>query len=370
MSPWIPSKRSPGLTLHKRVQNYLERPSTKNSTLDNFGCCICNLNAQVQPTYEDWGDFVGQLVDNSRFRVFFSGLVVILVVAEIGLRVVGFGHPIIYEATSAGYEARPSQTSTRLGKTTHINALGLRGPETTVTPATDVTRILSVGDSVANGTAAINDSQTYSAVLEKDLRQSGTKVEVLNASAGGWAPENELAWLREHGTFRAKVVILEINEKDLDQPFVDSSLLNKNPSFPARYPATALGELITRYLLPRLGIVKAEDPGSTNGESNPQAETQTLRTVADVNNLVKANGADLMLMYWDAKYPRVFPSTLVTREKLFQFALANKIRVVRPQINQRSDWQHFFSGRMHPNAAANILIAQQLAKALRASGDI
>jgi len=223
---------------------------------------------------------------------------------------------------------------------------------------------LSIGDSVANGTAAVNDSETYSAALERDLKEAGTRAEVLNASAGGWAPENELAWLKEHGIFGAKTVILEINEKDLDQPFVDSSLLKKNPSFPERYPVTAIGELVTRYLLPRLGIIKAEDPGSTNGEANPQAETQTLQAIAEINSLVDANGANLVLMYWDPNYPYVSPSTLTTREKLFEYAIANKIPVVRPQINLKPDWQHYFNGRMHPNSAANVLIAKQLASAL------
>jgi hypothetical protein len=305
---------------------------------------------------------------NQKLLLASAGILAFLVISEIGLRSLGFGHPIVYAATIAGYEAAPSQTSTRLGKTTHINALGLRGPETTPLPSTNVNRILSIGDSVANGTAAVSDGQTYSAYLESDLKQAGHKVEVLNASAGGWAPENELAWLKEHGIMGAKTVVLEINEKDLDQPFVDQSILNKNPSFPSHYPATAWGELTARYLLPRLGIVKAEDPGSTNGAANVIAEGQALQTVSDINDLVTANGAHLVLMYWDPNYPHVYQSTLATREKLFQFAVAHGIPVVRPQINLRPDWKSYFNGKMHPNAAANVIIAEKLAAKIEAGG--
>ncbi len=311
---------------------------------------------------------LGIMVNYKRSVAIGGYIAAALIASEIGLRILGFGHPIVYEATNSGYEARPNQTSTRLGKTTHINALGLRGPETTPLPATGVSRILSVGDSVANGTASVNDNQTYPADLEADLNRTGHRVEALNASAGGWAPENELAWIKEHGIFGAKTVILEINEKDLDQPFVDKSILNKNPSFPSRYPVTALGELTVRYLLPRLGIVKAEDPGSTNGAANVAAEGQTLQAVHDINEIVKANGARLVLMYWDPNYPYVHQSTLDTRKKLFQFAEANNIVIVRPEINARPDWKSYFNGRMHPNAAANVLIAQLLAASMSSRG--
>ena len=191
---------------------------------------------------------------------------VLFVGLEIGLRTLGFGHPLLYKASSAGYELAASQTSVRLGKKTHIDALGLRGPETTPLPGAGVTRILSLGDSVSNGGSMINDSQTYPADLQRLL---GPKFEVLNASAGGWATENEKAWLQEHGTLGASIIILEVNEKDLDQGFEDRTTLDANPSFPSHYPATAIGEVLGRYILPKLGLTKpAADPGSGPGGVN------------------------------------------------------------------------------------------------------
>jgi len=291
----------------------------------------------------------------------------LVVVTEIGLRVIGFGHPLLYRASAAGYEIVASQTSTRIGKTTHINAFGMRGSDTTPLPAVGVKRILSLGDSVANGGAQVNDQQTYPAMLQADLEKAGKKVEVINAAAGGWAVENELAWLKERGIFGAETILLEVNEKDLDQQFVDASILDTNPTFPSRYPATAIGEVLGRYLAPKLGLVKpAVDPGSTPTGVNPEAEAALVPAISQIHAIATAAKARLVIIYWDAHYGPVAPETTAVREKLFAFAQTNHIAVVRPQLNTRPDWNHLFRDNMHPNPAGNSIIAQQVANLLMA----
>ena len=285
--------------------------------------------------------------------------------SEIGLRMLGFGHPLIYKASVAGYEFAAGQTSTRLGKISHINALGVRGLDTTPLPSQGIVRILSLGDSVSNGGTQINDSQTYPADLQRIL---GPHSEVLNASVGGWATENERAWLQEHGTLGASTIILEVNEKDLDQPFAPSSTLDANPSFPSHYPATAIGELLGRYIAPKLGLSKpAADPGSTPTGINPAAEVDVLTTVADIAKISATNHAKFVIMYWDAHYGAPPLQTVATREKLFAWANASDIIVVRPNLSALPNWKAYFRDPMHPNAAANRIIADQLARALSKS---
>ncbi len=293
-------------------------------------------------------------------------VVAALLLAEVGLRLLGFGHPLIYEASSAGYELAPSQTSTRLGKTVHVNALGLRGPESTPMPVAGVTRFLSLGDSVANGGAQINDNQTYPARVQTDLRNLGVNAEVLNASAGGWAIENERNWLREHGTLGASAILLEINEKDLDQSYVNSTILGANPSFPVQYPTTAIGELIGRYVLPKLGLAKpAADPGSTAGGTNSEAEIDMLAAVTDIEEIAAHNKAKLIIMYWDPHLGAPAPETVATREKLFAYTQRLGIPVVRPDLSALPTWKTNFRDAMHPNATGNLIIAKELANQIK-----
>ena len=218
-------------------------------------------------------------------------MAVAVVAMELAGRFIGFGHPLLYKASVAGYELAANQTVNRLGRFTHINALGTRGPETTALPAEGIYRILILGDSVANGGTQINDEQTWPMQLQVVLTKRGKPVEVVNAAAGGWAVENEAAWLAEHGTLGAKLIVLEVNEKDLDQPFAGQDVLDTNVSFPSKNPSTALGELTTRYILPRLGLGAASvDPGSTTGAFQPQNTKAVLDAVEKIRILAEAKG--------------------------------------------------------------------------------
>jgi lysophospholipase L1-like esterase len=287
-------------------------------------------------------------------------LVVAVTAVELVARFLGFGHPLLYKTSVAGYEFVEGQTIIRLHKVTHINALGTRGPETTPLPAEGVYRILVLGDSVANGGAQINDDQTWPMQLQSALAKDGKFVEVINAAVGGWAVTNEAAWLAEHGILGAKLIVLEVNEKDLDQPFAGQGLLDANVSFPSKNPSTALGELITRYILPRLGLGGGSaDPGSTATEFQPQNTEAVLDAVEKIRILAKANGARLAILYWDLRRPA--PVAVVpARDRLLAFAAQHGIRVIRPDLNKDRKGDRFFRDDIHPNVEGNTAVAEEL----------
>ena len=109
----------------------------------------------------------------------------------------------------------------------------------------------------------------------------GKPVDVLNASAGGWAPSNEVAFLRSKGTFDADLVLIVLNAADLSQPFAD---FQAGPGTPTKAPVTAIGEAWTRYIAPLLfrpqGV--SADPGSTPSQpSNMEHETGLMLAALD-----------------------------------------------------------------------------------------
>jgi hypothetical protein len=210
-----------------------------------------------------------------RPRHLVGALLAAVVVAELAARAAGLHTPVLYERTQYGYRAVPNQTLRRFGNAVRYNAEGLRSePMTEPMPPSEV-RVLCVGDSITNGGTPIDQADTYPYLLEAQLARSTRGVRVLNASAGGWALENELGWLRANGDFGSRVVVLEVGTHDLFQSRAPSETVGTHPSFPDRPPPFALAELVQRYLLPRIGLsaAAAQDPGAA-GVARTEADLQ------------------------------------------------------------------------------------------------
>ncbi len=95
--------------------------------------------------------------------------------------------------------------------TIHINHLGLRGRNISLTKPPGVKRILNLGGSFTFG-LFVEDEQSYPAVLEHLLNAHGDHVQVLNAGyADGWCPDEMAAWLLSKGfNFSPDLVIMDI----------------------------------------------------------------------------------------------------------------------------------------------------------------
>lgn len=288
--------------------------------------------------------------------------VVVLAGAEFTARHFGFGHSLLYRSSASGYELTPDQTVTRLGKTTHINQLGGRGPEIPSSPEIGTIRILSIGDSVANGGTQINDSKTYPLLVGDCLGELGYKVDVLNVAAGGWAIQNEAAWLSSNGLHGASILLLEVNEKDLDQPFGDGSMLDQNPSFPSRQPVSGLTEILFRYVFPRIGIGTTADPGSTFGTFNTENTKSVISAIAQIKTLADKDGARMVIIYWDPRVPGG-PDADKARKELFEWSEKTGVKVVRPQLNKVMEAESLFRDGIHPNEKGNEKLADIICKA-------
>jgi lysophospholipase L1-like esterase len=147
-----------------------------------------------------------------------------------------------------GYLYAPSQSKFRFGQQTIINQYHQRYNQITSLPPKGISRIFVIGDSITFGTTLCDQKKTITGDLEYLL---GKGYQVLNVSAGGWAPENEKQYMERFGIFGAKWVILEIGSNDLTQEFTPSSVIDSDPAMPSKKPFCAISELWFRYLWPR-----------------------------------------------------------------------------------------------------------------------
>jgi lysophospholipase L1-like esterase len=288
---------------------------------------------------------------------------VALLTAELSLRAIGLGRPLLFERTPYGYRVRPSQRVRRFGKLSVYNEHGLRaGPLAEVAQG----RVLCIGDSITNGGAGTDQSETWPALLEQALAADGLAVQVLNASAGGWALENEAGWLRAHGLFGARLLIVELGTHDLFQEIASGEIVGTHPSFPTAYPRFALTELMQRYPwyfgpLMRARPVPQGDPGTEVdlGRSLEQT-TQRLATLREIVGIGRAAGAAVVLVLVEQP-PALEPIDEVTqraKSALHEFAREQRVPLVLTATAMaQGGGQALFRDDYHPNPAGNRVIA-------------
>jgi lysophospholipase L1-like esterase len=270
----------------------------------------------------------------------------------------GFGNPpLVYLNDSYGYAFRPSQDLRRFGKRVYYSKEGLRSEEL----REGAVKVLCVGDSVTNGGMTTDQAETYPYRLEDRLRSKGLNAQVLNLSAGGWAIGNELEFLKSHGIFGARAVILEVGSDDFSQKTSTSASVAGNPSFPTHAPPSAIYELLVRYLNPRLRRAM----GTSKVASDPHSEgdpAECRRLLGEMIRYVLTQGAHPVVM--------VMPNTTeVATGKYVQDHLGAVSELCRPTdcepVDAMRDLHAAFEAgpkpfrdAVHPNEAGNQIMAK------------
>jgi len=91
-----------------------------------------------------------------------------------------------------------------------INSKGLRGSERPFEKPQPVRRILVLGDSFVFG-FAVNDEETFCAVLEQEIHKRGGPYEVLNTGVISYGTDQEYLYFREEGqSYSPDVVVLAL----------------------------------------------------------------------------------------------------------------------------------------------------------------
>ena len=124
---------------------------------------------------------------------------------EGGLRLLGFGPPkVLNEFDSAlGWRKQAdrsvSRSTAEYDVTFELNSLGLRDDaDLTVEKPADTFRVLCLGDSFTLG-YTVERQNLFVDQLESWWNAEGRKVQVVNLGTEGYATDQEVAWLEEHG---------------------------------------------------------------------------------------------------------------------------------------------------------------------------
>jgi hypothetical protein len=229
----------------------------------------------------------------SRALMVFASLVAFAIVIEVGLRMaLGLGSPVLFEADARfGAYPKANQHLHRFFVDISTNQYGMRSPQVGIKQPGEY-RILFVGDSVAFGTTLVNQRDTLVERIGERL-----KVTVLNAASPGWAPANELGFLKARGLYDADMVVMVYNTKDLSQTL---SAYRESPAAPLSNPPLAIGELWERYILPRiLPKLAVVDNGSTSADDKPtpEARAQVLDTIEETRRFVVSQGKRFSILF-------------------------------------------------------------------------
>ena len=295
-------------------------------------------------------------------------LVFILLTSEIAARSFGLHTPVLYERTSYGYRVKPGQDIRRFGHRVFYNSYGLRSEPMSLSPTPGVIRILCLGDSITNGGTSTDQSETYPYLLERYLRERGINAEVLNASAGGWALENEGGWLAEHGTLDARILVLEVATHDLFQEMALSSIVDSHPSFPSRVSRLASEELIVRYFLPRLfPSLVVQDPGTNGTQPSAAAAQRSVERVVAMSEFAARAGAQSIVL--QVEQPAPFePNDEITRraKALLEHVLRDRgvPLIETADLIAAHGGGVLFRDPIHPNPQGNRVLARAVAGAI------
>jgi acetyltransferase AlgX (SGNH hydrolase-like protein) len=110
---------------------------------------------------------------------------------------------------SVVYERREYHVEFRL------NSRGLRGPERRYDKPAGVARVLALGDSFVEA-FMVDEPQTVTARLEKDLGARGCRAEVINGGTVGYSTDQEYLFFRDEGRkYSPDVVLLFVYHNDI-----------------------------------------------------------------------------------------------------------------------------------------------------------
>lgn len=185
-----------------------------------------------------------------------------LIVIECILRLCfGFCDALLYQSNDQyEYILQPNQNRYRFGTRLITNSYSQRSEE----PDSTKTIVLGLGDSIIYGGGWMDHDS-----LATTLFSNETGMQMLNISCGSWGPDNNMAYLREKGTFGAKAMVLVCSSHDAYDGMSFVPVVGVWPNYPEKQYKLAIWELIDRYMIPYIKLKT-----QTKHYADPDAEVE------------------------------------------------------------------------------------------------
>lgn len=223
-----------------------------------------------------------------RWPAYLLGLLLILGLAEGGLRLFGYGDPLLYvNDPVVGYYPAANQQVSRRGNRIMTNAHGMRSPDFAMPKPAGTQRILLLGDSTLYGGAYIDQDRIYANRLSALLSTPERPVEVLNMGVNGWGPQHETAWVKRFGHFDADLAIITLPYGDVFRPLTG---LTTKP-YLTQAPTFALQE-VAHHLMWRLRSTAVGKPSAEHRQAQGEAGVVAYGALA---NHLRLKGIPVMI---------------------------------------------------------------------------
>lgn len=281
--------------------------------------------------------------------------------AEAALRFgLGLGNPVLIAPDPAcAYITKPNQNIYRFFVHTYINRYGMRSEEISPARPPGVVRVLFVGDSITYGTTHVDQRDLFTQIVQRGLPAIvHSKVQVLNASANAWAPDNELSWIESRGIFQSNYVVLVLNDGDLTQP---RSTIGQVPDLPRRRPLTAMGGLMSRYIEPRILHIQERSSAGDVVIPNAVILRANLEDLDHFQNLVQFQKGRMILVF--LPFRRDIPGASGKALKVLQdWSRAHDVPLIdlTHAIAAHTAGEICIYDRTHYNRAGNAIIGQEI----------
>ncbi len=184
-------------------------------------------------------------------RLSLLSLFLILVAGELFARFyLGLGdRPVYIEDADYEYIYAPNQNVKRFGNRIITNEHSMRSKPLS---KKDGKRILLIGDSVVNGGAHVDQDDLLTTLLEEALSKKENNCRVLNISAGSWGPDNAFAYIKKHGHFNAKAIVLLFSSHDYNDNMHHRKVVGEHKNWPDSKPLLALTDGFNNYAWPKI----------------------------------------------------------------------------------------------------------------------
>jgi lysophospholipase L1-like esterase len=165
--------------------------------------------------------------------LFAGGTLAALLTAEIAVRLFGLAPEVAFiqkgrfrlsRNPGIGYEPVPGldyggEELSYFDYRGRSNNLGYRDYDHPLRKPPGAYRIVVLGDSIAAGLKVLEYERTFPAILERELRRRGLRVEVINFGVSGYNTQQEVETLKEKGLqFRPDLVLLAYCLNDTGRP--------------------------------------------------------------------------------------------------------------------------------------------------------